>query len=174
VALMQRMVEEDIALAKSQADLVIPFFHWGREGVHEPEPYQVQLAHAAIDAGAAAVIGSHPHVLQGMELYKNAPVVYSLGNFVFGGNWNPKDKETAMVQARFSSAGFLSAKVVPAHSDRFPEVPVQPYLVDGEKAELVMRHLAEYSKSFAQPLPALKLPKAPKASKPAASKDGGR
>jgi poly-gamma-glutamate synthesis protein (capsule biosynthesis protein) len=156
LAVMQRKLEEDIALAKTQADLVIPFFHWGKEGMHSPEPYQVQLAHAAIDAGAAAVIGSHPHVLQGMELYKNAPVLYSLGNFVFGGNWDPKDKETALVQARFSAAGFLSARVVPARSDRFPQVPVQPYPATGDEAELVMRHLADYSKAFGQPLPALK------------------
>ena len=155
VAALQKMVEEDIALAKSQADLVIPFFHWGREGQHTPEPYQVQLAHAAIEAGAAAVVGSHPHVLQGMELYRQAPVLYSLGNFVFGGNWDPKDKETALVQLKFSPAGFLASKIFPARSDSYPEVPLQPSLLEGEPAQQLLRHLSVYSQGFGQRLPPL-------------------
>jgi poly-gamma-glutamate capsule biosynthesis protein CapA/YwtB (metallophosphatase superfamily) len=57
---LQSMIEDDIQLAKTQADHVIPFFHWGREGHADPEPYQIALAHAAIDAGASAVLGSHP------------------------------------------------------------------------------------------------------------------
>src|SRR5207237_6538851 len=89
VAVIRKWVEEDVKAARTKADLVIPFFHWGREGKTEPEAYQVELAHAAIDVGAAAVIGSHPHVLQGIESYQGRPIVYSLGNFVFGGNWDP-------------------------------------------------------------------------------------
>jgi len=52
----------------------------------------------------------------------------------------------------FTSAGFQRAKVIPAHSDRYPEVPVQPYVVDGEKAKSVLKHLGDYSKGFKQPL----------------------
>ena len=69
---MKGWVEEDIKAARTKADLVIPFFHWGREGKPTPEPYQIELGHAAIDAGAAAVIGSHPHVLQGIEQYQGS------------------------------------------------------------------------------------------------------
>jgi poly-gamma-glutamate synthesis protein (capsule biosynthesis protein) len=79
------MVREDVAAAKAQADLVIPFFHWGREGSKGPDAYQLALAKAAVESGAAAVLGSHPHVLHGMERIGRAPVFYSLGNFVFGG-----------------------------------------------------------------------------------------
>ena len=64
------MLDADIRAAKQQADVVIPFFHWGRESKGQPEPYQVEVGHAAVEAGAAMVLGSHPHVLQGLEVYK--------------------------------------------------------------------------------------------------------
>ncbi len=149
---VEAMLREDVAAARSQADLVIPFFHWGREGSHAPEPYQVRLGHAAIDAGAAAVLGSHPHVLQGMELYRGAPIVYSLGNFVFGGHWDPKNKEAALFKARFSSRGYLASEIIPLHTDRNPQFPMQPTVLEGESAAAVLEHLAQYSRSFAQPL----------------------
>ncbi|MBX7112760.1 MAG: CapA family protein [Myxococcaceae bacterium] len=162
LSLLQSWVETDIRAAKANADFVIPFFHWGREGKSTPEPYQITLAHAAIDAGAAAVIGSHPHVLQGMESYQGAPIIYSLGNFVFGGNWDPKDKRTALVELTFTRQGYAGAKVLPARSDRFPDVPVQPYLVAGEEAASTLEYLLEISKALGKPLPALTKPSNPK------------
>ena len=152
---LEAMLRSDVAAARSQADLVIPFFHWGREGSHSPEPYQLQLAHAAIDAGAAAVLGSHPHVLQGMELYRGAPVVYSLGNFVFGGHWDPKNKESALFRARFSPKRFVDSEIIPLQIDRYPRFPMQPVVLSGKSAAEVLEHLEQYSKSFAQPLPPL-------------------
>jgi len=152
VELMERMLREDVALARSQADLVIPFFHWGREGNHVPEAYQIRLAHAAIDEGAAAVLGSHPHVLQGMELYRGAPIVYSLGNFVFGGNWNPKEKEGALFKSTFSRTGYLASEVIPLRIDRFPQFPMQPIVLEGGPADEVLKHLTQYSRGFARSL----------------------
>jgi poly-gamma-glutamate synthesis protein (capsule biosynthesis protein) len=153
---MRAMVEADVRAAKKRADHVIPFFHWGRETHALPEPYQVELAHAAIDAGASAVLGSHPHVLQGLELYRGATIVYSLGNFVFGGNWDPKDKQTALVEFTVTKQAVGAASIIPAFSDAYPSVPVQPYLAKGEAAEAVLRHLAEISQGFPDTLPALK------------------
>jgi poly-gamma-glutamate synthesis protein (capsule biosynthesis protein) len=153
--LMKRMLREDVTAARAQADVVIPFFHWGREGNHFPEAYQVELAHLAIDSGAAAVVGSHPHVLQGMELYRGAPIFYSLGNLIFGGNWDPKVKESALVAVRFSSAGYLSTEIIPVQIDRFPKLPIQPFLLDQEHSRQVLQHLAEYSSKFEQMLPEL-------------------
>jgi poly-gamma-glutamate capsule biosynthesis protein CapA/YwtB (metallophosphatase superfamily) len=155
IDVMERMVREDVALAKSQTDLVIPFFHWGKEGQHVPEPYQVRLAHAAVDAGAAAVLGSHPHVLQGVEVYKGVPILYSLGNFVFGGNWDPKPKDSALWKARFSAGGYLSSELIALQTDRYPDVPVQPFVARGDVGRAVLDHLAEYSSGFAQTLPQL-------------------
>ncbi|MBJ6762086.1 CapA family protein [Myxococcaceae bacterium JPH2] len=154
-AAMERMLREDILAARAQADVVLPFFHWGREGNYTPEPYQVRLAHAAIDAGAAGVLGSHPHVLQAMESHRGAPVIYSLGNFVFGGNWNPRDKRSALWRARFSPGGYLSSEVLPLRTDRYPEFPVQPVPVSGADAEEVLRLLARSSTGLEKMLPEL-------------------
>lgn len=150
------MVDADVKAAKALADHVIPFFHWGRESKGQPEPYQVEVGHAAIESGASMVLGSHPHVLQGIEVYKGAPIVYSLGNFVFGGNWDPKDKKTALVELKVSKSAIKEVKVIPAYSDAFPEVPVQPYLAEGEKADAVLQHLAKLSKGFGATIPQLK------------------
>ncbi len=155
VSVMEAMLREDVAGARHHADVVIPFFHWGREGNLLPEPYQVRLARAGIDAGAGAVLGSHPHVLQGMELHQGAPVAYSLGNFVFGGNWNPKDKDSVLLDLRFSPAGFLSSALHPLRTDRYPELPMQPLLVEADAAAAVLKKLAEASKDFPTPLPPL-------------------
>lgn len=73
------------AARKAGADLVIPFMHWGWEREREPSARQRALARRMIDAGAAAVVGGHPHVTQGAELYRGKPIIYSLGNFVFDG-----------------------------------------------------------------------------------------
>lgn len=80
-------VAEDIRRARSEhrADLVIPFMHWGTEDDLVANDRQRQLARLMIDAGADAVVGTHPHVVQDAEVYRGKPIVYSLGNFVFDG-----------------------------------------------------------------------------------------
>lgn len=74
---------EDIKEARQTSDFVVVYVHWGIERATKPEEYQRSLAKAYIDAGADIVIGSHPHVLQGIEYYNGKPIVYSLGNFIF-------------------------------------------------------------------------------------------
>lgn len=78
------------AREKLKADIVLPFMHWGWEYEPEASDRQKQLARAMIDAGASAVIGAHAHVTQGTDLYKDCPIVYSLGNFVFDGFEEPE------------------------------------------------------------------------------------
>ena len=67
----------------SSTDLLIVNIHWGNEYQHQFSQYQQKLAWALIDSGADIVVGHHPHVVQGMEIYKNKPIFYSLGNFIF-------------------------------------------------------------------------------------------
>lgn len=86
----------DIQQARLQADVVIPFMHWGQEHEAQSNDRQHQLAHLMIDAGASAVVGTHPHVVQDTETYRGKPIVYSLGNFVFDGFSSP-DNNTGWV-----------------------------------------------------------------------------
>jgi poly-gamma-glutamate synthesis protein (capsule biosynthesis protein) len=78
-------VIEDIVAARRDyhADIVIPYLHWGWEEEPNPSPRLREFARKMIDAGADMVVGGHPHVTQGAEMYKGKPIVYSLGNFLF-------------------------------------------------------------------------------------------
>lgn len=80
-------VAEDIAAATANADVVIPYFHFGAEYVAVPPDWAVAAAHLAIDAGATMVVSNHPHVVQGMEIYGGRPIVYSPGNFILDQMW---------------------------------------------------------------------------------------
>ena len=92
-------VRENISALREQgAQLVICAFHWGQENTFRTIPNQTNYGHLAIDSGADIVWGHHPHVLQPMESYNGGLIMYSLGNFVFGGNSAPKDYDTAIVQ----------------------------------------------------------------------------
>ncbi len=74
----------EISRWRAEADFVIVYVHWGIERSETPEAYQRVLGQQYIEAGADLVVGSHPHVLQGIEYYQGKPIVYSLGNFIFG------------------------------------------------------------------------------------------
>lgn len=87
---------------KKGADIIIVSFHCGVEGDYYPCKTQKSLYRMAIDEGASLVLGHHPHVLQGIEKYKGRYIVYSLGNFCFGGNSNPSDKDTMIFQQTFT------------------------------------------------------------------------
>ena len=92
-------IESDIAeLRKNGAEIVICAFHWGTEGAYRPNSTQEYFGRAAIEAGADIVYGSHPHVLQKVEQYKDGIIYYSLGNFSFGGSTFPQDYDSAILQ----------------------------------------------------------------------------
>lgn len=86
---------------KNGAKVIVVSFHWGVEHQYQPVASQTNYAHYAIDHGANLVIGHHPHVLQGIERYKQSYILYSLGNFCFGGNSNPSDKDTMVYTQNF-------------------------------------------------------------------------
>lgn len=88
-------------LKKNGVKIILIHFHWGIERDYVPNSTQRNLAHYAIDHGADLIVGHHPHVIQGIEDYKGKFIVYSLGNFMFGGNKNPKDKDTFVFQQIF-------------------------------------------------------------------------
>jgi len=82
-------------------DVLVVMIHWGEERVYDPTDEQERYGHALIDAGADLVLGSHPHVVGAVEQYKGKYIVYSLGNFCFGGNKNPGDKDSMIFQQTF-------------------------------------------------------------------------
>ena len=100
-------------LANCTSDIKIVEFHWGIERKYVHNSTQEYLAHLAVDNGASLVIGAHPHVLQDMEIYNNVPIFYSLGNFCFGANKNPADKDTVIVSVNLNKTGIKSCKIIP-------------------------------------------------------------
>lgn len=98
----QDLLDNIASLKEQGAQIIIVSFHWGQEKENVPNDVQVELAHTAIDNGADLVLGHHPHVLQGIEEYKGKNIVYSLGNFCFGGNSAPSDMDTMIFQQTFT------------------------------------------------------------------------
>ena len=136
------------------ADLVIACCHWGIEKDHYPNDYQKNLGHALIDKGADLVVGNHPHVLQGVEEYKGKIILYSLGNFSFGANRNPADKDTAVYQQTFTFVdgvlqSDISAKMIPARiSGHDGYNDYQPKIANEKQWANIIKRLNEYSKPY--------------------------
>ena len=133
---------EQIEWVKSQgAQLVISSLHWGDEGEYYQADWQEYLGHEAVDAGADLVIGHHPHRLQPMEIYKGKHILYSLGNFCFGGNRYPSDMDSAIYQQTFTfEDGILQDdddfRVIPCRISSSSEYNnYQPTPLEGEAAE---------------------------------------
>ena len=101
--LVEDTIQKGIAeLQEDGVDLILVSCHWGVEREYYPEDYQKLLGEKCIDWGADLVIGHHPHVLQGIDEYKGKYIIYSLGNFCFGANRNPPDKDSMIFQQTFT------------------------------------------------------------------------
>lgn len=103
---------EEIGKAKEVCDYVIVLVHWGIERNTEPEDYQKSMSRQYIDAGADAVIGSHPHVIQGVEYYQGKPIFYSMGNFIFSN----RTYETMLAELVLAEDG-IQIRVIPCKSE---------------------------------------------------------
>ena len=147
----EEMIANIKAVEDQGAQIVIVSFHWGIERENYPDENQVNLAHSAIDHGADLVLGHHPHVLQGIEVYNGKNIVYSLGNFCFGGNSNPSDKDTMIFQQTFTvQNGELVednvTNVIPCSlSSESGRNTYQPTPLEGEEKDRVMEKIEEFS-----------------------------
>jgi poly-gamma-glutamate capsule biosynthesis protein CapA/YwtB (metallophosphatase superfamily) len=151
-------VERDVRAHKRPDNLVIVSFHWGMEGSGTILPTQRLLGRAAVDAGADLVLGHHPHVLQGIEAYRGRNIVYSLGNFVFGGHSHPGDMDSMIYQQRFerSQGGIVpgETRLVPVRiSGTTPQNDYRPVVLEGEEASRVLARLETLSASVAEKNP---------------------
>lgn len=135
--LMEKMVKDDIAAARKQASVVMVTVHWGEEGTTRLREYQPRLARMMIDSGADAVIGHHPHILQGVETYKRGIIFYSLGNFAFAHKSKIADR-TLLVRLRFDGDK-RTAELLPVNI-LHREVGFQTTPLSGKRAdELIER-----------------------------------
>ncbi len=146
-------LQEGIAHLKEEADVILACCHWGPESVYYPDAYQRELGHKCIDWGADLVVGCHPHVLQGIEAYNGKYILYSLGNFCFGANRNPRDKDTMIAQVEFTlgeeNQKEAKLSVIPCtissvmHRNDYCPTPAE-----GEKRADIIRKLNVYSTGF--------------------------
>ncbi|MGE4282366.1 MAG: CapA family protein [Clostridia bacterium] len=103
---------EDIKKLRNQVDLIAVSFHWGVENSHNVPSLQRELGQDIIDAGADMILGHHPHVLQGIEIYKGKPIIYSMGNFIFDQNERPNN-EGMVVDMDFTDGKLSRLEVSP-------------------------------------------------------------
>lgn len=148
-------VKKDIKEAKKKgAVITIVSFHWGIEREYSFNSKQKELAHAAINGGADLVLGHHPHVLQGIEKYKGKYICYSLGNFCFGGNSNPSDKDTMIFRQVFTVEDGVvkdnaEYKIIPCSlSGKKTTNNFQPVVLKGSEKNRVLKKIKRMSKNL--------------------------
>lgn len=147
-----QQVKDNIAKVKKEgAQLVIVIFHWGNEKEEVPDSNQMALGRLAIDEGADLVCGHHPHVLQGIETYKGKNIVYSLGNFCFGGNSAPSDMDSMIFQQTFTitedgvQADNVTNIIPCSISSEYGYNNYQPTPAEGEEAQRIQNKIEERS-----------------------------
>lgn len=138
-------IAADIAVLRDKVDWIVVNYHWGVELSDYPGDWQIDLARFTIERGADLVVGHHPRVLQGAEIYKGRPIIYSLGNFIFGGN-SASDYETAVLRVSLKQDK-MKVEFLPVVVQNY-----QPQVVGGEKGEEILRHIGRLSSIFEQPM----------------------
>lgn len=142
----EEYVAHDIPAARHDVDLLLVSFHWGEELKRDPKAYQMALAHRAIDLGADAVLGHHPHVYQSIEIYHGVPIFYSLGNFAFFPA-GPSVTKGLLVRIVFEGRGAQAIELIPLNvSSR--EVGGRPRLLSEDDARQVIDDVKEISSRF--------------------------
>ena len=136
-------MQREISEAAQLCDFLIVYFHWGTEYRHDVGDSQIEIAHAAVDSGASAVVGAHPHVLQGREMYNGAPIYYSVGNFVFDKQIPEGTDEAVILQFTLTKSGIISIEELPVVIE-----DCQPRIADGERAGQIAANIARYSRRF--------------------------
>lgn len=130
-------MQQDVHDAQKEADVVIVSMHSGAEYTPAPNTAQTSFAHAAIDAGAALVLGHHPHVVQTVEQYNGKYILYSLGNFVFDQMWSRATREGMTAFIRVGKEGVRSLTFSPVRIDDYS----QPQLMNAQESEHVLERL---------------------------------
>ncbi len=151
-ALLEKHVRE---MRGQGVDFIVANYHWGDQNSYFPNALQKRMAHFAIDNGVDLVVGHHPHVLQGLEVYKGKNIIYSLGNFCFGGAPNPKDKDTIIYQHVITidtlEKTILGSehKIIPARvSSEAGRNNYQPIIASGDEATRILEKYRKISQGL--------------------------
>lgn len=130
---------------KNKCDFLFVYMHWGDEYIHMPSKWQIQLGHKLVELGAQLIAGCHSHTIQGMETYKNTPIIYSLGNFYFNSN-NPIAKESLLLEVYLdkndSQEITMNYKFKPY---RFNEKLMYPVRTNNKDSEQIIDKFNTYS-----------------------------
>ncbi len=135
--LRPELVQKAISAAANRAAIVIPYFHWGVEYTLVPTTFQRQIARLAIDSGATLVVGSHPHWVQGVEWYRDRPIFYSLGNFVFDQEWSRETKQGLILHLWFRNSDLVRYDLVPVLIEDYH----RPRIATPEEATVILRRV---------------------------------
>jgi poly-gamma-glutamate synthesis protein (capsule biosynthesis protein) len=139
------VIEKDIPRAKKNSDFVVVSIHWGQELRETPKDYQVALAHKFIDLGADLVLGHHPHIVQGIEIYKGVPILYSLGNFTFASySENAKESMIALITLNKREKKIKKIEIVPINVYN-AVVEFNPVPLSGNSKKAFFQKLSELS-----------------------------
>ncbi len=144
----EAQMRELIYDCEERADIVVVSFHWGQEKRSTPKSYQIFFARRAIDFGADLVLGHHPHVLQGVEIYRNRLIAYSLGNYIFG-SFSYTSRTSMILRVFVDEFGLVYARIYPINVYN-SAVQFQPRLLRGEQRERVLRDLNKISTDLNQ------------------------
>lgn len=128
-----------VAQAKQNSDLIIAYIHWGNEYRDRPDTHNVTFAHWLVDQGVDVVIGGHPHWVQGISSYKDKPIIWSLGNFIFDQDWSKETQQGLAIELTISSST-LKFKPVPLSI-----VQSQPALEEEKALTVRLQSLAKIS-----------------------------
>ncbi len=144
-----KWIRQDVRALRPRVDFLVVMFHWGFEKESQPRAFQIRFAHRVISYGADLIVGHHPHVLQGVEKYKQGLVVYSLGNFIFGGNHRAR-YQTAVLQVNIpvNNPRQWTIRFLPLQVDHW-----QPRILTNALADSVLRRIERYSELFDQTVP---------------------
>lgn len=152
---LARKLKNLIAGLKSDGcDIVCVMFHGGIEREYESSATTESFAHHAIDYGADIVVGAHPHVVQGIEIYQGKVICYSLGNFSFGANKNPSDKDTFIFQQTFfvendGTVSYGKSNVIPCKvSSTDTKNDYCPTPQEGAEYDRILQKLARCSQKY--------------------------
>ncbi len=153
---LKNLEERDIPLLRAAGcDIIILSIHAGTEEQYRPTGTQTQIARGAIDLGVDIVVGHHPHVVQAVEVYKGKPIFYSLGNFAFGGNINPKDWNSligqVVIERDENGARPVEMRLIPcviSNAEKYSDFRPVPVPIAGEQAASLFKKMMRYGKNI--------------------------